>query len=181
LIFLGPPGAGKGTQANMLSEHCDVPHISTGDILRTAVADQTDLGQKAEQYMNAGELVPDELILNLIRERLAQPDAKDGWVLDGFPRNVPQAEFPDQLLDEIGQPFDFVVNLDVPDEVIISRLLKRGRKDDSEEVIRHRLDVYRQQTEPLIDFYRNRQKLVSIDGNQEMESVNADLRKVVEV
>lgn len=181
LIFLGPPGAGKGTQANILSEHCDVPHISTGDILRTAVADQTDLGQKAEQYMNAGELVPDELILNLIRERLTQPDAKDGWVLDGFPRNVPQAEFLDQLLDEINQPFDFVVNLDVPDEVIIARLLKRGRKDDSEEVIRHRLDVYRQQTEPLIDFYRNRQKLVSIDGNQEMESVNADLRKVVEV
>jgi adenylate kinase len=117
----------------------------------------------------------------LIRERLTQSDAKDGWVLDGFPRNVPQAEFLDQLLDEISQPFDFVVNLDVPDEVIISRLLKRGRKDDSEEVIRHRLDVYRQQTEPLIDFYRNRQKLVSIDGNQEMESVNADLRKVVEV
>ncbi len=181
LIFLGPPGAGKGTQANILSEHCSVPHIATGDILRTAVADQTELGQKAEQYMNAGELVPDSLILNLIRERLTQPDAKEGWVLDGFPRNVPQAEFLEQLLDEINQPFDFVINLDVPDEVIISRLLKRGRKDDAEEVIRHRLDVYRQQTEPLIDFYRNRQKLVSIDGNQEMGSVNADLRKVVEV
>lgn len=181
LIFLGPPGAGKGTQAKLLSEHCDVPHIATGDILRAAVADQTELGQKAEQYMNAGELVPDALILNLIRERLTQPDAKDGWVLDGFPRNVPQAEFLEQLLDEINQPFDFVVNLDVPNEVIISRLLKRGRKDDAEEVIRHRLDVYRQQTAPLIDFYRNRQKLVSIDGNQEMESVNADLRKVVEV
>ena len=164
----------------MLSEHCSVPHISTGDILRTAVADQTELGQKAEQYMNDGELVPDQLILNLIRERLTQPDAKDGWVLDGFPRNVPQAEFLDQLLDEINQPFDFVINLDVPDEVIISRLLKRGRKDDTEAVIRHRLEVYRQQTEPLIDFYRNRQKLVSIDGNQEMESVNGDLRKVVE-
>ena len=181
LIFLGPPGAGKGTQAKILSEHCSVPHISTGDILRTAVADQTELGQKAEQYMNAGELVPDQLILNLIRERLTQPDAKGGWVLDGFPRNVAQAEFLDQLLDEIHQPFDFVVNLDVPDEVIISRLLKRGRKDDTEAVIRHRLEVYRQQTEPLIDFYRNRQKLVSIDGNQEMESVNGDLRKVVEV
>jgi len=165
----------------MLSEHCDVPHIATGDILRAAVADQTELGQKAEQYMNAGELVPDALILNLIRERLTQPDAKDGWVLDGFPRNVPQAEFLEQLLDEINQPFDFVINLDVPDEVIIARLLKRGRKDDAEEVIRHRLDVYRQQTAPLIDFYRNRQKLVSIDGNQEMASVNADLRKVVEI
>jgi len=181
LIFLGPPGAGKGTQANMLSEHCDVPHIATGDILRAAVADQTELGQKAEQYMNAGELVTDALILNLIRERLTQPDAKDGWVLDGFPRNVPQAEFLEQLLDEINQPFDFVINLDVPDEVIIARLLKRGRKDDAEEVIRHRLDVYRQQTAPLIDFYRNRQKLVYIDGNQEMASVNADLRKVVEI
>lgn len=181
LILLGPPGAGKGTQAKILSDYCSGPHISTGDILRAAVADKTDLGQKAEDYMNAGELVPDELILNLIRSRLSHTDAQSGWVLDGFPRNVAQAEFLDHLLDEMDQPCDFVINLDVPDEVIIARLLNRGRQDDSETVVRHRLDVYRHQTEPLIDFYRNRQRLVSVDGNQEMAAVNADLRQVVEV
>jgi len=179
LIFMGPPGAGKGTQAKMLSENVNVPHISTGDILRAAVAEGTSLGQKAEAYMSAGELVPDELMLGLIRERLAQPDAQEGWILDGFPRTVPQAEFLNHLLDEIKQPFDFAVNLDVTDEVIIARLLKRGRQDDDESVIRHRLDVYRQQTEPLIDFYRSRQRLVSINGNQTMESVQADLKQVV--
>lgn len=176
---MGPPGAGKGTQAKLLSEDCMVPHISTGDILRAAVSEGTELGQKAEAYMSAGELVPDDLILGLIRERLSQEDAQKGWILDGFPRNVPQAEFLNQLLEEIQQPFDFVVNLDVADEVIIARLLKRGRQDDDESVIRHRLDVYRQQTEPLIDFYRSRQRLVSIDGNQTMESVQAELKQVV--
>lgn len=181
LIFLGPPGAGKGTQAVALSEICEVPHISTGDILRSAVAAQTDLGKKAEFYMNAGELVPDDLILGLIRERLSQADAINGWVLDGFPRNVPQAAFLDELLEEMRQPYDFVVNLDVPDEVIIARLLKRGRNDDTEDVIRNRLQVYRQQTEPLIDFYRSRQQLVSVDGNQPMEVVTEELRKIVSV
>jgi adenylate kinase len=176
---MGPPGAGKGTQAKLLSEDCVVPHISTGDILRAAVSEGTELGQKAEAYMSAGELVPDDLILGLIRERLSQEDAQKGWILDGFPRNVPQAEFLNQLLEEIQQPFDFVVNLDVADEVIIARLLKRGRQDDDESVIRHRLDVYRQKTEPLIDFYRSRQRLVSIDGNQTMESVQAELKQVV--
>jgi adenylate kinase len=179
LIFLGPPGAGKGTQAKTLSESCGVPHISTGDILRSAVSNQTELGQKAERFMSSGELVPDPLMLDLIRERLTQKDAQNGWILDGFPRNVPQAEFLDQLLAEIDQPFDFVINLDVPDEVIVARLLKRGRQDDSENIIRHRLEVYRQQTEPLIDFYRSRQCLVSVNGNQTMEAVNSDLQQVV--
>ncbi len=179
LIFLGPPGAGKGTQAQMLAVDCAVPHISTGDILRAAVADCTDLGKKAEAYMSAGELVPDELILDLIRERLAQEDAQVGWVLDGFPRNVSQAEFLIKLLEQIEQPADFVVNLDVADDVIVTRLLKRGRSDDEESVIRHRLDVYRQQTAPLIDFYRNRQQLVSVDGNQPMEAVYASLQAVI--
>jgi adenylate kinase len=163
----------------MLAADCSVPHISTGDILRAAVADGTDLGKKAEAYMSAGELVPDELILDLIRERLAQEDAQCGWVLDGFPRNVSQAEFLIRLLEQIKQPADFVVNLDVADEVIVTRLLKRGRADDEESVIRHRLDVYRQQTAPLIDFYRNRQQLVSVDGNQPMEAVYTSLQSVI--
>ncbi|MDJ0704506.1 MAG: adenylate kinase [Leptolyngbyaceae cyanobacterium MO_188.B28] len=179
LIFLGPPGAGKGTQATLLSKFCQVPHISTGDILRSAVAEKTDLGQKAEAFMSAGELVPDELILDLILERLSQSDAVQGWILDGFPRNVPQAQFLDGLLEKISQPCEFVVNLDVPDEVLLSRLLSRGRQDDSEDVIRNRLVVYRQQTEPLIDFYRSRQQLVSVDGNQTVEVVTSELQKVV--
>lgn len=180
LIFLGPPGAGKGTQAQIVSGLCEVPHISTGDILRSAVAQQTELGKKAEFYMSAGELVPDDLILGLIEERLAQPDTATGWILDGFPRNVSQAEFLDLLLEKVGQPYDCVVNLDVPDEVIVVRLMARGRQDDTEAVVRHRLNVYREQTSPLIDFYRNRQQLISVDGNQPMEAVTDDLRKVVQ-
>ncbi|MEM9908660.1 MAG: adenylate kinase [Cyanobacteria bacterium P01_D01_bin.44] len=179
LIFLGAPGAGKGTQAQFLSEECDVPHISTGDILRSAVAEQTELGKKAQSYMDAGELVPDDLILDLIRERLGQEDSANGWILDGFPRNVPQANFLDELLDKIQQPCDFVLNLDVPDEVLVARLLSRGRADDNEAVIRNRLVVYREQTQPLIDFYRNRQQLVSVDGNQPMEAVTTDLKHII--
>lgn len=179
MIFLGPPGAGKGTQAGILSDACGVPHISTGDILRKAVSNQTELGQKAQQYMNAGELVPDNLVLELIRERLTEADAQAGWILDGFPRNVPQAEFMDQLLAEISQPYDCVINLEVPDEVIVARLLSRGREDDSQEVIENRLQVYREQTQPLIEFYRGRQKLVSMDGNRPMEKVADDLQALV--
>ena len=185
LIFLGPPGAGKGTQAGSLSHSCDVPHISTGDILRSAVANVTELGKKAKFYMDSGELVPDELILDLIRERLTADDALQGWILDGFPRNVDQATFLDDLLQEIDQPFECVVNLEVPDEVIISRLVNRGkeegRSDDTESTIRNRLEVYRQKTEPLIDFYRIRQQLVSIDGNQPIEDVAENLLKVVQI
>jgi adenylate kinase len=185
LIFLGPPGAGKGTQAKLLSHSFKVPHISTGDILREAVAQKTELGQKAEAFMIAGELVPDDLILGLIRERLVTEDALRGWLLDGFPRNVDQAAFLETLLDSINQPFDCVVNLDVPDEVIINRLLQRGqaegRADDTEETIRHRLEVYRERTEPLIEFYRHRQKLVSVDGNQPIEAVSDELLRVVQV
>ncbi len=179
LIFLGPPGAGKGTQAKMLSEDCAVPHISTGDILRAAVAEGSELGKKANDYMSAGELVPDELILGLIRERLSHPDAQTGWILDGFPRNVPQAEFLSKLLEQIEQPVDFVINLDVADEMIVARLLNRGREDDQEAVIRNRLEVYRQQTEPLIEFYRERQQLVSVDGSQTMETVRTSLQHVI--
>ena len=185
LILLGPPGAGKGTQAKKLCHLCHVPHISTGDILRSAVAQQTPLGKKAESYMKAGELVPDALIYDLIRERLGADDAALGWVLDGFPRNLEQAAFLDELLAAIGQPFECVVNLDVPDEVIVVRLVQRGieqgRSDDTEETIRYRLEVYRESTAPLIDFYRGRQQLVSVDGNQPMDLVTDALLKVVQV
>jgi adenylate kinase len=143
------------------------------------VAGGTELGQKAQAYMDRGELVPDALILDLVRDRLTQPDAEAGWLLDGFPRNVEQAKFLDALLAEIGQSCDCVVNLEVPDEVLVARLLGRGRKDDNEDVIRTRLAVYRDQTAPLIDFYRDRQQLVSVDGNQSIEHVGAVLRQLI--
>jgi len=179
LIFLGPPGAGKGTQAKILAGKCSVPHISTGDILRGAVAAETELGLKAKAYMDQGELVPDDLILDLVGSRLDNEDAQSGWILDGFPRNVSQAKFLDVLLEQIDHQYDCVVNLDVPDEVIVARLLERGRADDKEEVIRHRLSVYRDQTTPLIDFYRERQLLVSIDGNQPVDHVSTALEEIV--
>lgn len=180
LIFLGPPGAGKGTQADTLAHLCNIPHISTGDILRGAVAQQTDLGIKAQSYMDQGELVPDQLILDLVRDRLVQPDIEKGWILDGFPRNVNQAVFLDKLLQEIEQTCDRVVNLEVPDDVLVARLLSRGRKDDSEEVIRNRLQVYREQTAPLIDFYSDRQQLISVDGNRSVEHVNVELQQIIQ-
>ena len=126
LIFLGPPGAGKGTQAQIVSEWLSIPHISTGDILRSAVKNQTELGLKATSYMDKGDLVPDSLILDMIRDRLEQPDAVNGWILDGFPRNVAQAQKLDEMLTTMGQGFDRILSLEVPDEILVQRLLGRG-------------------------------------------------------
>lgn len=179
LIFLGPPGAGKGTQAKHLSETLEIPHISTGDILRSAIAQATPLGQKAKAYVEKGELVPDELLLDLVRDRLKQPDAHEGWVLDGFPRNVSQASFLDKLLQELNQSYDCAVNLEVPDEVLIGRLLGRGRQDDNQETIRRRLEVYRNETAPLIDFYKQRSSLRTIDGDRPLEEVTESLKQLV--
>lgn len=179
LIFLGPPGAGKGTQAKHLSETLEIPHISTGDILRSAIAQATPLGQKAKAYVEKGELVPDELLLDLVRDRLKQADAQEGWVLDGFPRNVSQASFLDKLLQELNQSYDCAVNLEVPDEVLIGRLLGRGRQDDNQETIRRRLEVYRNETAPLIDFYKQRSSLRTIDGDRPLEEVTESLKQLV--
>ena len=178
LIFLGPPGAGKGTQAKLVAELLKIPHISTGDILRSAVAQATPLGQKAQGYMEKGELVPDELLLDLVRERLNQPDAQNGWILDGFPRNVSQASFLDNLLQEMNQTCD-CINLEVPDEVIVARMLGRGRTDDTPEAIRTRLDVYHNDTAPLIDYYRKRSSLRVINGDRSLEEVTESLKQVV--
>jgi adenylate kinase len=179
LIFVGPPGAGKGTQSKGLADSHQIPHISTGDILRESVAAKTSLGVQAQGFMDRGELVPDQLVIDLIRERLDKPDAQSGWILDGFPRNVAQAEFLDVLLGELKQDCDRVVNFDVPDEVLVVRLLNRGRKDDNEETIRRRLEVYREQTAPLISYYDSQQKLVTIDGDQSMDEVATALNQVV--
>lgn len=178
LIFVGPPGAGKGTQAKVLADSHHIPHISTGDILREAVAEKTALGVKAQEYMDRGELVPDQLVIDLIRERLGKSDAQSGWILDGFPRNVAQAEFLDKLLDELSQGCDRVINFDVPDEILVDRMLNRGRKDDNEDTIRRRLEVYREQTAPLIDYYESREKMVTVDGDKSMEEVSQALSQL---
>jgi adenylate kinase len=176
LILFGPPGAGKGTQAVELSQRFSVPHISTGDLFRAAVAEQTTLGVKAQSYLDRGELVPDDLVIDMIRERLVQPDTQSGWLLDGFPRTVPQAHALDDLLSGIRQELDRVVNLQVPDAFLLERLLGRGRKDDSEEIIRRRLQVYHEQTAPLIRFYGDRHQLTDIDGSAPVEDVTAAIQ-----
>jgi len=185
-IFMGPPGAGKGTQAQILSALWKIPHISTGEILRACVVAKTALGLKAQAYMDRGELVPDQLLMDIVQERLNEPDANAGWILDGFPRTVAQATFLDKLLQELSgaqgstsnPKFGLkAVNLDVPDDILVSRLLSRGRQDDNEETIRRRLQVYREQTEPLIDFYSGRQQLVAVDGDRQMELVTAELQQ----
>ena len=183
LIFLGPPGSGKGTQAQELSTELNIPHISTGEMLRAAIAKKTPLGQKAQGYVDKGELVPDDLLLGLIEERLKEEDAQQGWILDGFPRNVDQAEFLDKLLQKLAKFSEQAINLDVPDPVIIDRLLlrgqKEGRKDDNEETIRRRLEVYREKTQPVLDYYRQQDRLSSVDGNRELQEVTKTLKAVV--
>jgi adenylate kinase len=179
LIFIGAPGSGKGTQAQILVQRFQIPHISTGDILRAAVQDQTDLGLQAKSYMDAGDLVPDTLILDLIRDRLTQADASKGWILDGFPRNVAQAEFLDKLLAEIGHQDYVALELSVPDDRLVERLLLRGRADDNEETIRHRLQIYHQKTSPLTAFYQQQQRLRQVDGDRELELVSKDLQAVL--
>ncbi len=179
LIFLGPPGAGKGTQAKALAHHWNIPHISTGDILRLAMIEQTLSGIKAQNYVDKGELVPDLLVQDMVQERLSLSDTNSGWILDGFPRTVNQAFFLEELLQKLGQHGEKVVKLEVPDDVVVARLLERGRKDDTEEVIRTRLQVYRTETAPLIDYYRDRQQLLIVDGNQSLEKVTAELEAAI--
>jgi len=179
LILFGPPGAGKGTQAQTLAKSWQIPHISTGDILRAAVAEKTDLGVKAQASMNRGELVPDQLVTAMVQERLSQPDTKQGWLLDGFPRNVAQARTLEQFLQQAAQLYDRVINLEVPDDVLVARMLSRGRQDDNDAVIRRRLEVYREETAPLIDFYRGRQSLIDINGDVSVEAVTTAIKAAI--
>lgn len=164
IVFIGPPGAGKGTQAQRLVETCRIAHLSTGDMLRAARDAGTEVGQQAETYMSAGRLVPDEIIVAVIAERLAQPDCQEGYLLDGFPRTIAQAEALDGMLVEKGTPLDVVLELQVPEGELFERLAGRGRADDTPEVIRQRLVAYREQTEPLLQYYGKRDLLRGIDG-----------------
>ena len=202
IIMLGAPGAGKGTQAKKIADKYQIPHISTGDIFRANIKNGTELGKKAKTYMDQGLLVPDELVVDLVVDRLAQDDCKNGCVLDGFPRTIPQAESLDAALAAKGESIDYAIDVDVPDENIINRMSGRRacvacgatyhivyiptkvegvcdrcgeklilRDDDKPETVKKRLDVYHEQTQPLIDYYTKKNVLRSVDGTKDMEEV----------
>ena len=180
LVLLGAPGSGKGTQATRLKEALDVPHISTGDLLRAAVKAGTPLGMQAKAVMDRGDLVSDDIVLGMLEERLRQGDTGKGFILDGYPRNLAQANALDALLTRLGQPVDAAVQLDVGTELLVQRLAGRasaeGRADDSPDAVRHRLRVYTDQTAPVIDFYRQAGKLICVYG---VGSVDEVLQRVL--
>lgn len=185
ILFLGPQGAGKGTQAKRIESEYGLPHIATGDILRKAIADGTELGRLARPIYEAGKLVPDDLIIGVIRDRLAEADADDGFVLDGFPRNLPQTEALDDMLLEIDRPLDVVLELRVPREVAVERMLRRAaeedRSDDTPQAIAERLALYDEVTLPVIDHYAPTGKLVVIHGNKPIDAVWAEIQDALEL
>ncbi|MEG3876401.1 adenylate kinase [Microcoleus sp. herbarium7] len=185
LIFLGPPGAGKGTQASILAKNLGILHISTGELLRKERKEKTNRGVEAQSYIDRGALVPDRVVMEIVHEQLTKPEAKKGWILDGFPRNVSQAGVLDGLLMGMAQPtYNCVISFEVPENVLVERLKKRaiteGRTDDTPEVLRNRLQSYHEETAPLIKFYSDRQKLEIINGFMSRESVTSALKEVVE-
>ena len=210
IIMLGAPGAGKGTQAKMIAEKYSVPHISTGDIFRANIKNGTELGMEAKKYMDQGMLVPDELTVKILLDRVAKDDCADGYVLDGFPRTIPQAKVLDNALTEMGDAIDFAINVDVPDENIVKRMSGRRaclacgatyhiehippktegicdvcgqelvlRDDDKPETVLNRLNVYHEQTQPLIDFYNEKGVLKNIDGTVDMKDVFAAIVEIL--
>jgi len=212
LILLGPPGAGKGTQAVILAERLGVPHISTGDMFRSNIKNGTELGKKAKEYMDKGLLVPDEVTIGIVKDRLMQDDCKKGFILDGFPRTIPQAEYLEEALSSMGMPLDYVIDIEAPDEGIIKRLSGRRvcpkcgstyhvennppkvegicdncgekitqRDDDKEETIAKRLVTYHEQTEPLIEFYQKRGKVIKVDGMGTIEDTLNSILKTLGV
>ena len=210
IIMLGAPGAGKGTQAKRIAQRYGIPHVSTGDIFRANIKNGTELGMKAKAYMDAGNLVPDEITIGMLLDRIHEADCEKGYVLDGFPRTIPQAESLTAALKERGEKMDYAIDVDVPDENIVSRMSGRRaclacgatyhiaynppkkegvcdqcgeplvlRKDDKPETVKNRLEVYHQQTQPLIDYYKKEGILAQVDGTQNMDQVFEDIVKIL--
>ena len=175
LLFLGAPGAGKGTQAELLSQTNSYLHLSTGELLRKEIEINSILGKQVKEIINRGELVSDELVLKIVKQNLVKDNK--GWILDGFPRNLSQANTLNQVLIEINQPLDLVFYLDIPEEVLIKRLLLRGRKDDTEETIKTRVDIYKKTTEPLIEYFKDLSLLEYIDADRDLKTVSSDIKR----
>jgi adenylate kinase len=180
IIFIGPPGAGKGTQAEKIIAKYKPAHLSTGDMLRAARDAKTPIGLEAEKHMSGGKLVPDDVIIDIIAERLQAPDCENGHLLDGFPRTIAQAEALDKMLTEKGTPLDVVLELRVPDEELFRRLAGRGRADDKPEVIRERLVAYNKQTSPLLDYYNKQGLLKTINGHGNVDEIFAEIEKILD-
>jgi adenylate kinase len=184
LLVLGPQGAGKGTQAKRVAAEYEIPHVSTGDMFRSAIGAQTELGRRVEPILAAGELVPDELTVELIRSRLVEPDARDGFVLDGFPRNLAQCEALDDMLGGIGRELDAILFFDVPDDVATERMLKRAadenRPDDTPDVIARRLEIYHSETEPIVEHYRATGKLVPLHAGRTIDEVWTEIQDALQ-
>ncbi|MGE7137159.1 adenylate kinase [Luteibacter sp. NPDC031894] len=180
LVLFGAPGSGKGTQAARLKQDLGIPHISTGDLLRAEIKAESELGKKAKSIMDAGQLLSDDIMLGIIEDRLGQADAKPGFILDGYPRNLAQAEALDAVLARIGQPLDVVIKLDVPNEAIVDRCVvrfnKEGRPDDNPDTVKKRLAIYADQTAPVAAFYEKRGKLKVVDGVGELDDVTARIK-----
>ncbi|MCZ7588641.1 MAG: adenylate kinase [Gaiella sp.] len=185
LLVLGPQGSGKGTQAKRISAAHRIPHVSTGDMFRTAIAAGSELGRRVEPILASGELVPDDLTVALIRERLAAPDAAEGFVLDGFPRNLAQAEALDAMLEAIGRTLDAVLFFDLSDEVAIERIhgraIEEGREDDTPEAVARRLAIYHEQTEPVVERYRATGKLVPLHAERTVEQVSTEIEDALDL
>ncbi|MDA9708392.1 adenylate kinase [Alphaproteobacteria bacterium] len=178
IILFGPPGCGKGTQATFISESLNIPHLSTGDMLRSTVSSGSEIGLKAKNIMESGGLVSDEIVLSIVEERIAEHDCEKGFILDGFPRTVNQAEALDLLLST-SHKIDCVLRIKVDEEEIIKRLIDRAREDDKPDIIKNRFKTYNLETQPLIPFYENRGILFNINGMQEIEKVSEDIKKVI--
>ena len=175
LLFLGPPGAGKGTQAGLISQASKYLHLSTGELLRKEVDLKTNLGMQVKEIINSGKLVKDELVLEIVKKNLLKKNK--GWILDGYPRNISQANSLNKVLEDINQVLEMVFYLDVNEEILVKRLLSRGRADDNENTIRTRLNIYKETTEPLIEFYRDKNLLKYIDGDRELKIISDEIKQ----